>query len=115
MHVRNDIAAQFDIPKSGTTHVDSNVIVSDGYKVEDVEAKLTPDAMKEFVGVEHTDPETLWDLMVAKIQGEETSNESVVETPVVAEPEVDMQTPSAVETPEPAEESKKPTRKTKSK
>lgn len=78
MHVRNDIAVQFGIPKSGTTHVDSNQIVSDGYKVEDIDAKLTPEAIQEYVGVINSDMEVVWDMMIDKVQGIEPKEEVVV-------------------------------------
>lgn len=88
MHVRNDIAVQFGIPKSGTTHVDSNQIVSDGYKVEDIDAKLTPEAIQEYVGVINSDMEVVWDMMIDKVQGIEPKEE-IVEPGVVSEPIVE--------------------------
>lgn len=102
MHVRNDIAVQFGIPKSGTTHVDSNQIVSDGYKVEDIDAKLTPEAIQEYVGVENSDMEIVWDMMVDKIQGNEpveptVSPEEQVEEIAIPASEPELDAPSREE------------------
>lgn len=63
------IAKQFGIAKVGSTHVADNRILSDGYKIEDVERALNTDAIQLFVGTEETDAKILFDLLVAKIEG----------------------------------------------
>ncbi len=75
LSVRARIATQFGIPKTLPTHVQDNVVVQDGYKVQDVESALNIDAIQQYIGVEHTDMATLWDLLVAKIEGREVVDE----------------------------------------
>lgn len=113
LDIRNDIAKQFGISKSGPTHVDSNVIVSDGYKIEEVEAALNIDALQSFTGSDDTNMTVLWDLMVNRIMNpvaepavEVPAEEVPAEAPVVEEaPEPVIETPIV----EPAVE--KPTKK----
>ena len=85
LSTRNKIAVQFGIAKVGSTHVSNNVVISDGYKIEDVERVLNIDAIQSYVGVDHTDTATLFTLLVAKIEGVivESPKEEVIETPVV--------------------------------
>lgn len=81
------LAAQFGFSKAGPTHVSDNRIVDDGYKIEDVERCLNLDAIEKYTGVEQTDMATLWDLMVAKIEGRvsEPVPEVIVEEVIVVE------------------------------
>lgn len=65
---RAKLAEQFGFAKTGPTHVANDQIVSDGYKLEDVERALNVDAIQKFTGVEDTDMQTLWDLMVNRIE-----------------------------------------------
>lgn len=67
------MAKQFGITKHGPTHVQDNRVVADGYNIEEVEAALNLDALRAFVGVEHTDLGTLLTLAVAKIEHPEPS------------------------------------------
>lgn len=66
IHLRHEIAAHFDIRKTGPTHVDTDRIVSDGYSVEAVEIALTPDNLREFLGSDEKDEDALWDQLVHK-------------------------------------------------
>lgn len=68
---RQEVASKFGISKTGPTHVADNRVVSDGYKVEDVEGALNIDAIQKFTGSESTDMTELWDAMMAKIEGRE--------------------------------------------
>lgn len=66
---RQKIANQFGVKKIGPTHVFDNVVQSDGYAIKDVEASLTPDIMRLFVGVDEKDTDKLWNLFIDKIEG----------------------------------------------
>ncbi len=65
------IAAKFGIAKTGSTHVVGDRIQDDGFKIQDVENALNIDKIQEFLGVENTDMNTLFTLLVAKIEGKE--------------------------------------------
>ena len=80
INVRADIARLFGIAKVGSTHVQDNVIVSDGYKIEDVERAISPENIAVFTGLDSDDPDALWDAMLHKVRGGETI---VPEEPVV--------------------------------
>lgn len=70
------VAKEFGIAKTGPTHVQDNVVVSDGYKIHEVEAALAPEKLQEFTGSKSEDHETLWELMLEKVDPKE-------ETPVI--------------------------------
>ncbi len=116
LDVRHKIAHQFGIAKSKPTHVSDNRVVEDGFRVEDVEASLNLEAMRTFVGIDHTDMNTLFDLVVAKIKGEEVIaapqavNESVSAEPAVSTEDVlpELETPKKK-----VSKAKKPTAKKK--
>jgi hypothetical protein len=69
--VRYRIAQAFGIAKKGPTHVDSNVIVSDGYSIKEIENALNIDAMQAYLETKEQDPSKLWDMLIAKIEGRE--------------------------------------------
>jgi hypothetical protein len=81
------LAEQFGFKKTGSVHVSDNQVISDGYNIHEVEAALNPEAVQKFVGVEHADPMTLWQLMVDKIEGKvsEKKPEPII-TPETTEP-----------------------------
>ncbi len=84
------IATKFGIAKTGATHVADNRIISDGYNIGDVERALNIDAIQQYLGIENTDMETLFKLLVAKIEGKEvvTPDTPVIpEAPVLLVPE----------------------------
>lgn len=81
--VRNLIASQFGITKTGPTHVDSNRVTSDGYDVADVEAKLNVDAIQAYTGIESTDMAVLWGAMIERVEGRAIT----VEEPILVVPE----------------------------
>ena len=66
--IRQQIAEQFGIAKTGPTHVVDNQIKDDGYKIQDIENALSSDAMKDFLGVEKADHAALFDLLIAKFE-----------------------------------------------
>lgn len=105
---RTKIAQQFGIAKTLPTHVQSDQVVQDGYKVQDIEGAISVAALQEYTGVESVDMEALWDLMVAKItsNGEIVTPEPVVVEPVVTEPVVTPD-PTPVVEPEVAAPKKK--------
>lgn len=116
LQTRHKIASQFGISKTSPTHVSDNRIVQDGFKVEDIENALNVRAMQEFVGVEHTDMQTLFELVIAKLENPEvevTKEPEVIEekkAPEVVEEEIKKELKS-----EPIEDKpkKKPGRKSK--
>lgn len=63
------LAKHFGISKTGSIHVQDNVVVSDGYKVGDVEGALTREAIEAYVGSSEKDFDTLWKMMVDKAEG----------------------------------------------
>jgi len=80
------LSKQFGFSKVGSTHVSNNQVIDDGYKIEDVERALNVDAIQKYVGVDQTDMATLWELMIAKIEGRtEPVPEPVVITQTVLE------------------------------
>lgn len=71
LDTRNKIADKFGIIRKGQIEVYSNTVKVDGYLVEDIEAALTIEAMRNFVGansdVENRD--ILSDMVIRKIEG----------------------------------------------
>lgn len=65
--VRMQLAQQFGIAKTGSTHVANNQVVSDGYKVEEIENALSIEAMQMFTGSSSKDPSELFAGCVAKL------------------------------------------------
>lgn len=68
---RMKVAEIFGIVKRGSTHVVDNRIQSDGYNVEEVEAALTPEALRKYMMSNEKDAEVLWDAFIARIEGRE--------------------------------------------
>lgn len=66
--MRSQIATVFGIAKSGSTHVQDNVVVQDGYKVADVENALSLQALRNFTGLSSDDFPILWDAMITKVE-----------------------------------------------
>ncbi len=66
---RHDIAKQFGIAKVLPTHVQDNVVVQDGYKIEDVERALNVDALQAFTKSTSTDMVVLMDITVLLVEG----------------------------------------------
>lgn len=79
------LAKEFGFSKVGPTHVFDNRIISDGYKLEDVEERLNIDAIQKYTGSDNTDMQVLWDLMVAKAENRVPENEvaAIVEEVIV--------------------------------
>lgn len=63
------LATQFGFSKTGSTHVQDNVVVADGYRIGDIEAALNLAAIQKYVGSTDTDMMVLWQMMVDKIEG----------------------------------------------
>lgn len=66
IHVRIKLAADLEIKKTGPTHVVSDNIQSDGYRIQDIEQALTEGRLREYTGSESKDLRELFDLAVAK-------------------------------------------------
>lgn len=77
---RIKIAEIFDIIKRGSTHVVDNRIQSDGYNIEEVEAKLSVENLQKYLVTKESDPHVLWDLFTARLEGKEV--EQVIEPPL---------------------------------
>ena len=72
LYVRAEIARLLGIAKTGPTHVANDQIVSDGYKIEDVEAAITNIALMQSVtGTTYDDRDVLFDLVLARAEGRE--------------------------------------------
>ena len=68
---RMKVAGIFDIEKKGSTHVVDNRIQSDGYNIEEVEAKFSVENIQKYLGVKESNPDVLWDLFFARMEGKE--------------------------------------------
>lgn len=87
INTRIEIARVFGIAKIGSTHVVNNVVESDGYKVEDVDRALNVESIQNYTNSKETDPNVLWELLVAKASGSELiTNDSRVGTLIVTKP-----------------------------
>lgn len=66
---RIQLADAFGIPKKGATEVFSNSIIKDGYDIKDIEAKLSMEAMQDFLGLVDggDDMNELFKLVVEKV------------------------------------------------
>lgn len=68
IETRVKIAKQFNIPKTGATWVENNVIKSDGYEIKDIEEKLNVDALQKFLVTDETDMAKLFDMLISCIE-----------------------------------------------
>jgi len=68
---RNAVAAVFGIKRVGNVEVNSNTVVKDGYQLQDIEAALTVENMQGYTGSKEKDSSVLFDLVLAKAQGQE--------------------------------------------
>ncbi len=81
LSTRNTIAQAFGISKTTPTHVQDNRIVSDGYKVEDVENALSTEAMQKYSGSKSKEMAELFRAVVAKAEGGEIDTSTVIIDP----------------------------------
>ncbi len=79
---RQKIAHEFGIKKTGPTHVNNNMVQSDGYELKDIESKLIVNNLQTYLLSDESDISKLWTMMVDKIEGR------VVEMPVIKEEHV---------------------------
>lgn len=84
MHTRIKIAHEFHIEKKGQTHVDNNMIRSDGYNFVDIELALTADNIAKYLQTDEKSMSTLWRMLIDKAEGR--VNNVVPETVVVVTP-----------------------------
>lgn len=95
-----------------STHVVDNVVQNDGYRIQDVESKLSVDALQAYLGVDSTDLSELMDMLVLKVQGKDIAQPAKeadgtlleVEQPIIPEEVV-------VEVPMPKTRTVKPVKK----
>lgn len=59
----------FGFAKTSPTHVSDNKVVSDGYKIEDVEHAMNLDAIQNYLGTKEKDFSLLWDMLLLKVEG----------------------------------------------
>lgn len=74
LQTRHKVAKVFNIPKTGSTVVNSNRIESDGYQLYDIEKTITVESIQEYIGSGYTKETSLmeyWDLMIAKVEAPE--------------------------------------------
>jgi len=64
INVRHKIASDFKIQKKTPTHVQDNIIVSDGYNLHDVENALTVEALQNYLHVGEKDLNILWNMLI---------------------------------------------------
>lgn len=66
INLRHKIASELNIPKKHPTHVQDNVIVTDGYSIQDVEKALTVENLQVFLGVgsQENDINVLWQMLI---------------------------------------------------
>lgn len=68
INTRHKIASEFGVAKKLPTHVQDNVIVSDGYNVKDVESALSIGALQHYLNVDSEDINILWNELVFRIE-----------------------------------------------
>lgn len=89
INTRHKIASEFGIPKKTPTHVQDNIIISDGYNIKDVEAALSSENLNRYLGgIDESNLETLWDLFIEKIENPNVDmfkahESNVVNVPVI--------------------------------
>lgn len=91
LSTRHRIASEFGIIKKNSTHVQDNVVVNDGYLIQDVEQALNLDAMQRVLNTTETDMAILWDILIhstpaPKVKPLEVATETPVETPIESKP-----------------------------
>lgn len=74
---RIQIAEALGIKKHGPTHVRDNVVESDGYLLNEVEAALNVDKLQAYLGSDERDEATLVKMLVDKIEGNVDTTEKV--------------------------------------
>ena len=85
LHLRRDIATQFGVNKTMPTHVQDNRVVSDGYKLEDLDAALTEDNIRLFLESSEQDTLMLWDELIGRFEPQEVLIIEKVAAPVSQE------------------------------
>lgn len=85
INIRHDIASHLGILKKSPTHVQDNVIVSDGYQIQDVEDALTVSNLQTYLGVgtQESDINVLWEMLITP-PGHEVN--VVTDVPVITIP-----------------------------
>lgn len=71
------LAKEFNISKTGSTHVVNNEVQNDGFLLKDIEGAITRTSLQKYLNVPEEDMTTLWNMLINKIEGK------VEETPLV--------------------------------
>ena len=66
--IREHLVTVFDIKKTGPTEIRDNLIIQDGYSVEDLKA-ISLEKMTAYIGSEETFPRA-WEITCSKAKGE---------------------------------------------
>lgn len=82
--IRHKIASEFNITKKGSTHVQDNEIISDGYNIKDIESTLTLDNLQKYVNTDEKHMDILWVMLISKIKSLLNPIEVIINT---SEPE----------------------------
>lgn len=64
---RVKLAEIFHIQKKGSTHVQDNRIVSDGYDIKEIETALSTENLQTYLKTKETDPNKLWELLLISL------------------------------------------------
>lgn len=72
---RIKIADKFGIQKTGSTHVQDNVVVSDGYNMKEVEKYMSQESITSFIGCDFGNIDQNWTAFLEKIEKGDVSVE----------------------------------------
>lgn len=93
LSTRATLAKEFGVAKVLPTHVSDNVVVQDGYKIEDVERSImTIEALQSYIPSKEKEFLTLWENTVAKAEGR------YVQTGITEKMVEEISAPSVIET-----------------
>lgn len=67
--LKQKIVKQFNIPRTGASHVVDGVVQTDGHTDKDLSVLNVPN-MQEFLGSKETDIFILWNILIKKLQAE---------------------------------------------
>lgn len=90
--LRMKLAQEFGIAKTGSTHVQGSEILSDGFKVQDVENTLSIEALQVFTELKSKDVDVLW---AATLEKADPKPVEVVVEPVPVVPDQTLEESNA--------------------
>lgn len=84
INTRHEIARIFNITKHGSTHVQDNIIVSDGYNIREIEKALTVQNIQDYLhDYIFSDLDTLFSTMVYRLENPDVQPTKHEEIPTV--------------------------------